>query len=416
MARLSTFQSDSEHVVDDAVEKYLSAPRLSQTVKSQTGRVVSFSEVGDANGSVVFCCVGMGLTRYLTAFYDELAASLNLRLITPDRPGVGGSEPYPDNNDTPLGWPDDVRMICEQLHITKFSILAHSAGAIYALATALRMPQHIRCRVHLLAPWIPPSQMSAIGTHQEPLPSTAIPYSQRLLRSLPTPLLRVANSSWLSFTSNSVTTSLPRTPKQRSKRKDNSSSTTPTTGVTPDATSSIATMANGENPDLDKENLKPPMLRRGTSAFHNIATESRPDLRAPTTMDLVVASKDAKDKDPDYKNRLTSAIWDAATTNANAAVDLIVCLERKQPIGFRYVDITRAVVIHHGSKDNRVPVENVKWLGNLMRRCEVRVLEGEGHGLMASAAVMSNVLEEMSREWDDWLRVVRGKRGGPVSP
>ena len=133
-------------------------------------------------------------------------------------------------------------------------------------------------------------------------------------------------------------------------------------------------------------------------------------------MDQTLTSNDAKNKSPDYKNRLTAAIWEAATTNANAAVDLIVCLERKQPIGFRYVDITRAVVIHHGSKDSRVPVENVKWLGNMMRRCEVRVLEGEGHGLMASAAVMGNVLEEMSREWEDWLRVVRGKRVGPISP
>lgn len=424
MVRLSTFQSDSDHSIDDAVESYLSAQRLSQEVKTSTGRVVSFSEVGDPSGSVVFCCVGMGLTRYLTAFYDELAASLNLRLITPDRPGVGGSEPHADGNDTPLSWPDDVRLICEQLHITKFSILAHSAGAIYALATALRMPQHIRCRVHLLAPWIPPSQMSAIGAHQEPLPSNAVPYSQRLLRSLPTSFLRVANSSWMSFTSNSVTTSLPRTPKQRSKRVDNNNrGNTPSAGITPDASTSTAAVPNGQppQPEKQKENIKPPMPRRGTSAFHNIATDSRPDLRAPpqqttTTMSQVLASHSAQAKDPTYANRLTAAIWDAATTNANAAVDLIVCLERKQPIGFRYVDITRAVVIHHGSKDSRVPVENVKWLGNMMRRCEVRVLEGEGHGLMASAGVMGNVLEEMSREWEDWLRVVRGKRGGPVSP
>ena len=416
VVRLSTFQSDGGDSIDDAVEKYLSAPRLSQKVKTPTGRMVSFSEVGDPNGSVVFCCVGMGLTRYLTAFYDELAASLNLRLITPDRPGVGGSEPHADGNDTPLSWPDDVRIICEQLHITKFSILAHSAGAIYALATALRMPQQIRCRVHLLAPWIPPSQMCAIGTHQEPLPSNALPYSQRLLRSLPTPFLRAANSNWLSFTSNSVTTSLPRSPKQRSKRKYNSRSSTPAAGVISDSASITVATTNGHTQDSEKENVKPPMPRRGTSAFHNIASDSRPDLRVPTTMDQVLASRDAKDKDPDYKNRLTSAIWDAATTNANAAVDLIVCLERKQPIGFRYVDITRAVVVHHGSKDTRVPVENVKWLGNMMRRCEVRVLEGEGHGLMASAGVMGNVLEEMSREWEDWLRVVRGKRGGPVSP
>jgi hypothetical protein len=46
------------------------------------GRVISFSEVGDPNRFAVFCCVGMGLTRYITAFYDELALTLNLRLIT----------------------------------------------------------------------------------------------------------------------------------------------------------------------------------------------------------------------------------------------------------------------------------------------------------------------------------------------
>jgi len=90
--------------VDDAVESYLCSPRLSQKIRHpQTGRVISFSEVGDPNGSAVFCCVGMGLTRYITAFYDELALTLKLRLITPDRPGVGDSEPYAEG--TPLGWP-----------------------------------------------------------------------------------------------------------------------------------------------------------------------------------------------------------------------------------------------------------------------------------------------------------------------
>jgi hypothetical protein len=92
--------------VDDAVESYLCSPRLSQKIRHpQTGRVISFSEVGDPNGSAVFCCVGMGLTRYITAFYDELALTLKLRLITPDRPGVGDSEPYAEGTATPLGWP-----------------------------------------------------------------------------------------------------------------------------------------------------------------------------------------------------------------------------------------------------------------------------------------------------------------------
>jgi hypothetical protein len=92
--------------VDGAVDSYLCSPRLSQKIKHpQTGRVISFSEVGDSEGSAVFCCVGMGLTRYITAFYDELALTLKLRLITPDRPGVGDSEPYSDGTATPLSWP-----------------------------------------------------------------------------------------------------------------------------------------------------------------------------------------------------------------------------------------------------------------------------------------------------------------------
>lgn len=380
--------------IDDAIEDFLSSPRLNQRIKhSQTGRVISFSEVGDPKGSVVFCCVGMGLTRFLTSFYDELALTLKLRLITPDRPGVGGSEPHADGLDTPLGWPDDVRAICEHLKITKFSIMAHSAGAIYALATALRMSQHIRCRVHLLAPWIPPSQLFVIGAQQDQLPATNLPYSQRILTWLPTTFLRAANSSFLSSTSASITTSLPKSPR-RSKLR-NARGATPAPDNEKAAIESprdISTSPNIRRSEIDPDQTK----------------ENKPTLVTRTTNGSLTTEKERKTK---YESRLTDAIWEAATTGANPAVDLLVCLERRQPIGFRYVDITRAVVIHHGSKDTRVPVENVKWLGKTMRRCEVRVLEGEGHGLMASAAVMGNVLMEMASEWDDWNRIV-GKKAG----
>lgn len=90
--------------IDIDVEKYLNSPRLSQRIRHpQTGRVISFSEVGDKDGFAVFVCVGMGLTRYVMAFYDQLALTLRLRLITPDRPGIGGSQVDP--NGTPLSWP-----------------------------------------------------------------------------------------------------------------------------------------------------------------------------------------------------------------------------------------------------------------------------------------------------------------------
>ncbi|KAI0449490.1 Alpha/Beta hydrolase protein [Xylaria acuta] len=391
--------------IDDAVESYLCSPRLSQKIRHpQTGRVISFSEVGDPEGSAVFCCVGMGLTRYITAFYDELALALKLRLITPDRPGVGDSEPY-DGTTTPLSWPDDVYAICQTLKVTKFSILAHSAGAIYALATALRMPQHIRGRIHLLAPWIPPSQMNVFGTTQALPPTNAIPTSQKILRALPTPFLRVANSSFMTATSSSITSSLPKGSPRRGKRK-------------PSATQGRDAGASNKHDvvsGIDKENV-PHGADIKTLLPENAVPSDQPRANGhdSTPQDAAIdAASDAladKERQTAYDMRLTHAIWDLATTGANPAVDLLVCLERRHTIGFRYVDITRPVVIHHGSRDTRVPVDNIRWLGKAMRRCEVRVLEGEGHGLMASASVMGTVLMEISKEWEDWTRLTNPKR------
>ncbi|MCJ1314273.1 hypothetical protein MMC25_007953 [Agyrium rufum] len=375
--------------IDLEIERYLASPRLSQKIADpHTGRIITFSEVGDPIGSVVICCVGMGLTRYLMAFYDELATSLNLRIITPDRPGVGESDAYADGSDTPLGWPDDVLAICEHLKITRFSLLAHSAGAIYALATALRMPHYIRGKVHLLAPWIPPSQMTVIGTHQSPLPATALPYSQRLLRSLPTTFLKAANSRFLNTTSSSLAINVggnSNSPRRSSRRK----SGTPATDLS----------VNEEKLFLDSQRSS--LSPNGPSDTFDLgSTSPAPHLSPSSPL-----------RRQTYESRLTSLIFAYATTGANPAVDLLVCLERRQPIGFRYVDINKPVVIHHGTRDTRVPLDNVRWLGKMMRRCEVRELEGEGHGLMASAKVMGGVLEEVSKEWRDWNRVVKGRRG-----
>ncbi|CAK7266683.1 hypothetical protein SEPCBS119000_002154 [Sporothrix epigloea] len=436
---------DSADSIDDSVEAYLCSPRLSQKIRHpQTGRIISFSEVGDSEGSAVFCCVGMGLTRYIMAFYDELALTLKLRLITPDRPGVGDSEPYADGTATPLGWPDDVYAICQALKITKFSILAHSAGAIYALATALRMPQHIRGRIHLLAPWIPPSQMSVFGSSaQTPLPPTnAIPTSQRILRALPTTFLKAANSSFMSATSSSITSSLPKTPKKKRKsgannpkerEKDvrkNNFTTTDNNENSPVARKT-AIDASGTSPPNDFTSIEEIDRLRlhdaspGATADSSGAGRHRKSVSGASAAGTMMSAREAREaavlaaaadaiadreRQATYDARLTHAIWDLATTGANPAVDLLVCLERRHTIGFRYVDITRPVIIHHGSRDTRVPVENVRWLGKTMRRCEVRVLEGEGHGLMASAAVMGGVLMEIAKEWEDWGRLTGSSR------
>jgi pimeloyl-ACP methyl ester carboxylesterase len=291
--------------------------------------------------------------------------------------------------------------------------MAHSAGAIYALATALRMPQHIRGRVHLLAPWIPPSQMAPIGiTNQDPPPGAQLPKSQRFLRVLPAPFLKVANTAFLSAASASLSPNgTGSSPGGKKKRKSFMSKDSKDSKET--SRNSSPVQRNG------KDSASPPggPIRRESIMLMDqqnmpdgsaiTAARSHRNLRSEYSESRHRSFQEDEARREIYDSRLTLAIWERATVNANPAVDLLICLERHQPIGFMYKDITRAVVIHHGSKDTRVPVENVRWLGSAMRRCEVRVLEGQGHGLMAIPSVMGGVLEEIGREWQDWEEAVR---------
>lgn len=306
-----------------------------------------------------------------------------------------------------LTFADDVLVICQTLKITKFSLLAHSAGAVYALATSLRMPQHIRGQVHLLAPWIPPSQMAPIGINQDQPPTQQLPRSQRFLRALPPSLLKVANSTFLSASS----ASLQRTgPKNAPKTKRKS--------VSPafDTPAHERTVTRPELNNARRESMMKmdQIVPQASSLSLALANPVDPNYEKARQMKEAFTFAE-RQRQHDFDERLTFAIWDRATAHANPATDLIVCLETKQTIGFRYEDINRSVVIHHGSKDSRVPADNVRWLGRLMRKCEVRILEGEQHGLMASAQVMGNVLTEMASDWEDWTTVVQGKAHGERS-
>ncbi|KAK0871693.1 hypothetical protein LTS02_001757 [Friedmanniomyces endolithicus] len=445
--------------VEDAVTDFLQAPRLSRRIRHpRSGRVISFSEVGDPEGAAVFICVGMGLTRFVTAFYDDLATTLRLRLITVDRPGVGGSEPYPVNDRSgPLSWPDDVLAICQHLGISNFSLLAHSAGAIYALATALILPHLIKGRVHLLAPWIPPSQLEAIShpTASAP-PAGALPRGQRILRVLPTSFFKAANSSFMTATSASLKPA-SKTQLQAARDRAREQSMSPTRAPDRPSTShrpehhrresmmlmdqcmpTTHLMDNFPLPLKDEDPTASPTTdRRGSLFLAATATPTDPTFSFAQTA-LSAAEHADRERKLEYTSRLTQRTWELATRDSNPATDLLVCLERNREIGFRYTDVTRRVVVTHGSEDRRVPVGNVRWLAGQMNAraavagwvvegeeraqyresregwadqgrgafCEVRVLEGEGHGLMASAPIMSDVLTEIAGYW------AGEKRGG----
>jgi len=426
---------DSEaNPVDSAVNDYLRAERLNRKIKHpQSGRIISFSEVGDANGAAVIVCLGMGLTRYITAFYDELAATLRLRLISIDRPGVGNSEPYPAGDKTgPLSWPDDVLAVCQHLGITKFSMLAHSAGAIYALATALTLPHLISGKLHLLSPWIPPSQLEVSPSRAASIsPGGALPRSQRFLRVLPAPFFRAANASFMTATSASLSPARRNSsrlePRQNLPQNEDQTTSSNRSGLRDNRRESLMLM-DRYMPEMQPNDkyLVTDSPHLGSNGAPRSPLESSTDASFQFASGAFNGADHSRDQpQSEYITLLTQRTWDLATKDSNPATDLLVCLERNREIGFRYTDVQQQVVITHGADDKRVPVGNVRWLAEQMDRkstlagarpghgmeqvttqvggagCELRVLQGEGHGLMASPSIMGDILAEIAEYWHE---------------
>jgi pimeloyl-ACP methyl ester carboxylesterase/1-acyl-sn-glycerol-3-phosphate acyltransferase len=99
------------------------------------GRTLAYMDRGPSTGVPVLhfhSFQGSRLERMAAS--DELLAKLNIRLISPDRPGIGISTPSRDR--TLVGWADDVRQLRDHLlgPGAPFSIFGFSAGATYALA------------------------------------------------------------------------------------------------------------------------------------------------------------------------------------------------------------------------------------------------------------------------------------------
>ncbi|CAH1761249.1 228_t:CDS:2 [Entrophospora sp. SA101] len=179
----SITSNDTDEYIPLDITAFLAAPRLTQRVRLKSGRVVSFSEVGDRNGFPVFVFLGMGCVRYFIAFFDDLASSYGLRLLCPDRPGVGLSDDVKENEQHVLKWPDVIEELCEILGIDKFFILAHSAGAPHALACAIKIPERLQGTIYLVCPWV----------------STTIANNFKWLKYVPTPVMKFTNTAGISL-------------------------------------------------------------------------------------------------------------------------------------------------------------------------------------------------------------------------
>src|SRR2546425_367214 len=104
-------------------------------------RRVGVASHGDPDGRLVFLNHGTPASRLGFEFTDAPARERGIRVLCPDRPGIGRSDPQPRR--TLAGWADDVVALADVLSVDRFAVLGYSGGGPYALATAAGAPDRV---------------------------------------------------------------------------------------------------------------------------------------------------------------------------------------------------------------------------------------------------------------------------------
>jgi pimeloyl-ACP methyl ester carboxylesterase len=105
------------------------------------GRTLAWREHGPSDGRPVVHHHGGLVSGRYAATAEAACRALGVRLVTPDRPGVGLSSPRPGR--TTADWADDLRQLADHLRLDEFGVLGWSMGGQYAMAAAALLPERV---------------------------------------------------------------------------------------------------------------------------------------------------------------------------------------------------------------------------------------------------------------------------------
>jgi pimeloyl-ACP methyl ester carboxylesterase len=147
--------------------------KINQHVRLPSGRLLAYREYGCPDGAPIFYFHGSPSCSLEWDLFggETLANRLYIRVIVPDRPGLGHSEFQPGRR---IGdWAADVVALADQLTLDRFVVLGYSGGGPYAAACALKIPERLT-RVGIV---------SGIAPFEEPgLPDGIDPTSLRFMQ------------------------------------------------------------------------------------------------------------------------------------------------------------------------------------------------------------------------------------------
>jgi pimeloyl-ACP methyl ester carboxylesterase len=112
-----------------------------RTVRVASGRTVGYYEYGDPAGTPLFALHGVPACGAGFDWADTPARERGIRVIAPDRPGVGLSDPLPRR--PVVEYAGELLAIADAFGFDRFAVLGYSGGGPYACALAHGAPERL---------------------------------------------------------------------------------------------------------------------------------------------------------------------------------------------------------------------------------------------------------------------------------
>lgn len=143
--------------------RHLNAPCYHQHMILQDGRMLGYADTGPRSGTALFLMHPSSGSRLHYHPDESVIYENKLRVITPDRPGFGLSDPRP--NATIVNFSDDLCELADQLRIDKFVLLSYGGGAPYALACNAKLSPRVLQTI-LISPVSPFGDKNLFSTNK----------------------------------------------------------------------------------------------------------------------------------------------------------------------------------------------------------------------------------------------------------
>jgi len=115
--------------------------RSDRSLRLRDGRKLAFTDLGDSRGYPIVFGHGMPGSRLEGYFFHEQACQHGFRILTPDRPGIGGSNFQPGR--TLLNYPDDITELADSLELAHFAHVGWSSGGSRTLACCYKLGHRV---------------------------------------------------------------------------------------------------------------------------------------------------------------------------------------------------------------------------------------------------------------------------------